>query len=318
MTIAPPLKITPPVTLPDAAFLKEKAASDHPVIIYQSYLDQGQKAHVCPGAVPLDIAFNKGGTSREYELFQLLHAHHKTIGLGDDAFWGSVSWKFELKAPTPFSDFLAEAEAAHRFGFDCYAYNPLIGNFSIYANVWEQGRVGHGNMRPIIDYMLQRGLPLGQPQGLSSFFFCNYVCGNERFWSSYFSFCENILGDLEEHARRGTPVGIAYAGSANYGRSPELTMRPFVIERLLGLFLQSAVPQGLKLAVYTPTKEHFDDKFGSRLANSFYPLYLKKIAMAETRTKEAFDDWNKARLSVFESPMLACHADDPPPWVLNR
>lgn len=318
MTIAPPLKITPPVTLPDAAFLKEKAASEAPVIIYQPYLEENQKAEVCPGAVPLDISFNKGAASREYELFQLLHAHHRTVGLGDDAFWGLVSRKFELKAPTPFSGFLAEAEAARRSGFDCYAYNPMIGNFSIYINVWEQGRRGHPNMDEIITYLGQRGLRVGQAQGLSTFFFCNYVCGNEKFWSGYFSFCEQILGDFEDNLRRGTPLGLAYGGNANYGRSPELTMRPFIIERLLGLYFQVAAGQGLKVAVYQPTEEDFHRKFGTRLADFFYPLFLKKNAALETGDKDKIEVWQRARLPVFESPMLAFHADDPPPWILNR
>lgn len=317
MTIAAQLSITPvTTTLPDAAFLKEKAASASSVIVYQPHIGEQQKQELCAGAVPFDIEFNKGKPSREYELFQLVHDHHKAIGLGDDVFWGLVSRKFELKAPTPFSFFLQEAEKARAEGFDCYVYNPMIGNCAIFVNTWEQGRAGHANFEQIINYMAQRGYNISPPQGLKSFFLCNYFCGNERFWSGYFAFCEKLLGELEDGARRGTPVGQAYAGSADYGRSPELTMRPFVIERLLGIYVEAAVKEGLKVSYYEPTKADFDLKFSKRLSDFFYPLYQRKIAFAETRNKADFDAWHALRVQVFQSPMLAFHADDPPEWTL--
>lgn len=316
MTIAPPLKDLYP--MPDAGTLLEKAAGEAPVLVYQPYMEAHQRQRLAAEVVPFDISFAKGQTSREYELFQKLHAHHRAIGLGREVFWGLVSSKFELKSPTSFSQFYKEAQAAQRDGFDCYAYNPMITNCAIYANVWEQGRTGHPNIDPIINHLGQQGYAVMAPQGVENFFLCNYVCGNEKFWSGYFTFCEPILQDLEDHFRRGTPLGKAYGGTADYSPSPDLTMRPFVIERFLGLYLDVARKQGLKVAHYTPTKKDFDDKLGRRLSEFFYPLYLTKIAAAKSGVKEEIAAWHNLRIPVFKSPMLAFHIDDPAEWTLAR
>jgi hypothetical protein len=318
MTTAALRATATPTSFPDPELLKAKAASDQPSIVYQPYLDREQHARLAKGAVPFDISFNVGTDAREYELFKTLHQYHKDIGLDKKAFWGLVSSKFELKSPTSFALFLEEADDAFKAGCDCYVYNPMIGNFAIYANVWEQGRVGNPNMDAVINFLDSRGYPVRQPQGLPTFFFCNYMVGNEKFWSGYFEFCEPILAALDEEVRKGTPVGIAYGGSGHYSREPGLGMRPFVIERFVGMYLQKAIQQGLKMAVYRPTRAHFDDKFGKRLADFFYPLFMKKVEALNTSDRSVFDAWHNGRTPVFKSPMLAFHADDPPPWVLSR
>ncbi len=42
--------------------------------------------------------------------------------------------------------------------------------------------------------------------------FCNYFCGNRKFWSGYFAFCERILESLENEARpaprRASPMPV--------------------------------------------------------------------------------------------------------------
>ena len=317
MTIAPPLKDLYP--MPDAGLVLEKAAGEAPVIVYQPFMGEEQQNRLAEGTINFDISFAKGQTSREYELFQKLYAHHKAIGLGKDVFWGLVSSKFGQKSPTPFPHFLAEAKKAQSEGYDCYAYNPMLANCAIYVNVWEQGRMGHPNIDPILVYMQNRGFPITSPQTTRSFFLCNYMCGNEKFWSGYFDFCEPILADLEDHARRGTDLGKAYGGTANYSASPDLTMRPFVIERFLGVYLQQAEKQGLKVAVYNPTREDFLYKFGHNLTNFFYPLYQRKMAMAEAYEagdNTLFNAWHALRGAVFKNPVLAWHSDDPPPWVM--
>ncbi|MGO7522726.1 glycosyltransferase family 1 protein, partial [Rhizobium brockwellii] len=76
------------------------------------------------------------------------------------------------------------------------------------------------------------------PQDKTAFMFCIYFCGNRKFWSGYFAFCERILVSLENQARAGTAAGAAYVCSAHYSRDANAKMRPYVIERLLGLYVQ--------------------------------------------------------------------------------
>src|SRR5262245_46523824 len=92
MTIAPPLKDLYP--MPDAGLVMEKAAGEAPVVMYQPYMQDVQRQRLAAEVIPFDISFAKGQTSREYELFQKLYAHHRAIGLGDEVFWGLVSSKF--------------------------------------------------------------------------------------------------------------------------------------------------------------------------------------------------------------------------------
>lgn len=304
-----------PAHLPDAGFIKAKVSAGE-CLVYQPYLNPDQRAELHSKAIPFDISFNTSAGTREYELFKTLYDHHKAIALDDTAFWGLVSSKFELKAATPFSSFLAAANEARDAGFDGYAYNPMIANAAMYANVWEQGiATGHTGLDKIFEFLLSSGYPAGQPQGHRTFFFCNYICGNDRFWRGYFNYCERILGLLDEDGAAGRPAGLAYRGGASYSRDANAGMRPFVIERLLGLYLQSAVADGLRIATFNPTAADFDRKFGARMGGVFYRLFSQKDEAIERQDPTLFQAWRQARNVVASQPALAIHADDPPGWL---
>ena len=315
MTINQPTSSLP-AGLPDLALLTEKAAGTGSVIIYQPYLDPSQRSHLDAAAMPLDISFNTQATTREYELFLTLHQHHEAIGLGDDVFWGLLSSKFEMKSVTSFPSFVAEAEKARAEGADAYLYNPLIGHAAIYSNVWEHSLLGgHPGMDPIFLHIQELGYPIAPPQDKTAFAFCNYFCGNRKFWSGYFAFCERILGSLENEARLGTPAGIAYAGSAQYSRDANATMRPFVIERLLGLYVQQAAAKGLKIAAFVPAPAHFEWKFGVRLGRMLHGLFAAKEAFLQSRDQAHLTAWQEGRQPLIKQPHLIWGADDPPAWM---
>lgn len=305
----------PRLRLPDGNALIEKAAGAGP-IIYQPYLTDDQRSLIHAQAIPLDISFNTRADTREYELFRMLHMYHQSVGLPDGAFWGLVSSKFETKSTSPFSTFLTEAANARTKGADAYIYNPLIGCASVYANVWEHALTGgHPGMEPIFEHLRQRGYPVAVLQGAATFFFCNYMCGNRRFWSGYFAFCESILDDLEEQSRRGAAVGSAYHGPAHYWRDSKAVMRPFVIERLLGLFVQRAVSLGLKVETYTPTFADFEWKFGQRVGTLLHRLNECKEEFLRKNDAAALQAWQAERKSLVTEPHLVWHLDDPPSWM---
>ncbi|MGE7370803.1 hypothetical protein ACQKKX_17320 [Neorhizobium sp. NPDC001467] len=290
-----------------------------PVVIYQPYLNDAQKSQVHPQAVALDIGFNTAAASREYELFAHLRDRHAAEGFDDTAFWGLVSTKFELKSVSSFADFVAQAGQAHAEGADAYLYNPLIGCAAIYANVWEQAMLGgHPGMEPIFTYLNEKGFGAALPQAANRFFFCNYMCGNRAFWDGYFGFCEMVLGMLDDEARRGTTVGLAYAGQGHYGRDRNALMRPFVIERLLGLYLHSPMAQGLKISTYIPHAGDFEWKFGPRLGRLLHRLYDLKQSFVARPDQQTIAAWQTARQPLVKQPQVIWQMDDPPAWMPAR
>jgi hypothetical protein len=302
--------------LPDGDFIKDKANGDSPVFVYQPYIAETDRGRVHELALPFNIAFNTSAETREYELFRVLYDHHRLMAPDSDIFWGLVSSKFELKAASTFPGFVQEAADARSNGADCYAYNPLIGLAAIYSNVWEQALMGgHPGMEKVFEHLAARGVAVAAPQNDASFFFCNYVCGNERFWRSYFRFCEHILGDLEEQARLGTQAGQVYSGGASYVRDRTAKMRPFVIERLLGTYLAHASELGLKVAFHQPTFDDFEWKFGTRLGRLLHDLHASKEAFFATGDSAALEAWQSGRRPLIQEPHLIWQMDDPPAWM---
>ena len=290
-----------------------------PVVIYQPYLSETQRSQVHPQAMALDISFNTDGASREYELFSHLRARHAAEGFDGAAFWGLVSTKFEMKSVSSFASFVAQAQEAQAQGADAYLYNPLIGCAAIYANVWEQAMLGgHPGMEPIFMYLKEKGYGVALPQAGDRFFFCNYMCGNQAFWEGYFLFCETVLGMLADEASRDTDVGRTYAGQANYGRDRNALMRPFVIERLLGAYLQSPIAKSLNVRAYIPTQADFEWKFGARMGRLLHRLYDLKQTFVATRDQAVIREWQEMRQPLVRQPQLIWQMDDPPAWMPAR
>ncbi|MFP3545846.1 glycosyltransferase [Rhizobium sp. SIMBA_035] len=316
MTINQQIPTTLPAGLPSLQQLTGKAQQSGSVIVYQPYLDARQRANLDSAALPFDISFNTQSTTREYELFRILHEHHLQAGLQADVFWGLLSSKFETKSVSSLQSFISEARKARAGGADAYVYNPLIGHAAVYSNVWEHAMMGgHPGMEPVFGHLKEMGYPIAPPQGRTSFFFCNYFVGNQKFWSGYFAFCEHILQALEQEAARGTPAGRAYSGTANYSRDGNAAMRPFVIERLLGLYIPHAVASGMKVSAFVPSAEDFEWKFGARTGQLLHSLYGRKEAFLQTRDPAKLELWQEGRMPIVKQPQLIWTGDDPPDWT---
>lgn len=305
-----------PEGLPGPDSLTWMAAEGGQVLVYQPYIGAAQKALVHKEAIAFDVSFNSAPDTREYELFRALHAHHRAAGLEPDVFWGLLSTKYELKAATSFPAFLDNARNARAQGADCYLYNPMIGCASIYGNVQEHASLGgHPGMEAVFQYLGGIGYPVADPQGTDTFFFCNYFCGNERFWSGYFRFCEEALDKLEHQARIGAPAGLAYRGSGHYSRDGSAKMRPFVIERLAGYYIKHAVANGLKVVAHRPGRADFEWKFGRRLGDLLHQLYEMKQTAIDNRDAAVARAWSDARLPLVRAPQPVWQMDDPPDWM---
>ena len=63
---------------------------------------------------------------------------------------------------------------------------------------------------------------------------CNYFAGNRVFWYQYLQFGERFLAEVEKDTEASE---MMYRRSAQYGRNANLAYYPFVMERMLSVFL---------------------------------------------------------------------------------
>jgi hypothetical protein len=275
--------------------------------IYQAYFGESQRQQVAPIAVPYDVAGNTANDQREYELFRRIYAARSR----DAGPWGLVSGKFELKTMIPLDEFYRFASARLASGFDCVFVNPMIGNEAMHLNVWEQWWVANEDIKTLCGF-LETVAPIhsGMPMGYEDFCFCNYFVGTERFWQAYFAYVEQFSEALEHERRRGTPLGQFYGGSASYEKNPDITMRPFIIERLLSSFL-STHPE-ISRTGYSLAEPVYRAKFGTRMGEILHHLSSVKNRAIAAGDQALFDQWGAMRSELFPLAMkFIWPLDDP-------
>lgn len=284
--------------------------------LYQSFIGEQQRALVSPNAIPLDAQANAGRDQREYELLKAIWTEQSKV---QQEPWGLVSWKFQHKSLISCDEFIEFSRTQFEWGVDCVFINPMIGNEAIYFNVWEQGSdQGHKGLDKIVALLNQKmGADLSVPMGISHFAFCNYFIANDRFWRRYFEFVDEALSSLEVEAMKKTEVGMIYAGSANYVRDAEVTMRPFIIERLFSGFIAST--PALNCVNFQYKAAHYQSKFGGQLGGFLHQLSAYKNAALDAMDSVKLHSWNNVRLNILRSPlkMSVWHLDDPAPFFLS-
>jgi hypothetical protein len=275
--------------------------------IYQAYFGDAQKRQLSPVAIPYDVAGNTANDQREYELFRKIFASRpKNAGP-----WGLVSSKFELKSLVPVEEFRRVAVEQLAAGFDCVFINPMIGNEAMHLNVWEQWWVANEDVKTLCGFLETVGPIHSERQmGFDEFCFCNYFVGTHKFWTAYFAYVERFSEALERERRAGTPVGRFYGGSAKYEKNPNITSRPFVIERLFSSFL-SVHPEISRIGCRLP-EPIYHAKFGARIGEILHHLSTVKNRAIAAGDQAMFDEWNALRSELFPKIMnLVWPLDDP-------
>ena len=284
--------------------------------LYQSFIGEQQRSLVSPNTIPVNAQANTGRNQREYELLKTIWSEQS---LSHQEPWGLVSWKFQHKSLISPDEFIEFSKNQFELGVDCVFVNPMIGNEAIYFNVWEQGSdQGHKGLDKILAFLSQSiGPDISGPMGSSCFAFCNYFIANDRFWRSYFKFVEEALSSLDAEAIKKSEIGLIYAGSANYARDSEATMRPFIIERLFSSFIASSPTLNCINFEYETT--HYRGKFGEQLGGFLHKLSAHKNAALAARDLTMLESWNSVRLSILQSSakISIWHLDDPAPFFLS-
>jgi hypothetical protein len=284
--------------------------------LYQPYLDEDEKTGLSPSVIPWDAGSNTDNSTREYELFkQIANANPQ-----ETEPWGLVSRKFTHKSLLAVADFHHFAEQKFSEGYDCVFINPMIGIEALHLNVWQQGvQCGHAGLDQIIGFLeTTLALPFNAPMDKNTFAFCNYFIAKPSFWKSYFTFVDKVIVLLDQEVAQGSEVGAIYTGTGSYHRDGNITMKPFVIERLFSTFIQH---HQFKIASFNYEKNFYEVKFGGKFGEFLFQLSALKNTALLLKQENLLMAYDQIRFFIYSNPTYTVSVsllDDPPDFFLTK
>ena len=215
-----------------------KARPQHALPIFQIYFRPEQVAGLDADFTPFDNSANQDPL-HEFAVFERLAQRPE---LRTAPLWGALSWRFGSK--TELSGMALRSALAEHPGQDLYYCNPFPEHEALYVNGWQQGVPSHPAFIELCTAVFKAaGLDpaeLGGVQASSTVSTCNYFVGSPAFWSAYLPWVRGVL----DRARAELPAPVLkmldsplsdpknrHAGSSYW---------PFIVERLLPVFLRSA------------------------------------------------------------------------------
>lgn len=223
------------------------------VQVFQVFYRKEQLAALDRAFLPFD---NCGVQDERLELavFQRLADLAAVRGLQH---WGVVSWRFHEKTSLTGRQLLAAVDAEP--GVDLFYMNPFPENEALYQSGWVQGAVSHPGMLELAQEVL---LAAGQdpaevtrfaPSG--EFSAANYFVGNAEFWRSYLHFVQAVL-DAADRSLAPKWQKLLHSTEADArGLHHGATFVPFVVERLLPVFLRGPGRELQVRKLLLPVKE---------------------------------------------------------------
>lgn len=206
--------------------------------IYQIYFDPAQTAKLDPSFTPYSNA-GKTDALREFAVFEQLAQH---ADLKKARLWGAVSWRFEAKTGLTGAAFRQAIE--EKPGFDLYYCNPFPEHEALFANGWQQGITAHPAFSELCSAVLTAaGLGTQELKSIhasQAFSACNYFVGSPAFWALYLPWVRQLI----DQARQKLPKPVLSVLDSRLSDPRNIhegsTYWPFIVERLLPLFLRTA------------------------------------------------------------------------------
>jgi hypothetical protein len=206
--------------------------------IFQIYYADWQRDLLDANFVPLDNS-RQSSELMEFAVFERLakSEHIKNLQL-----WGSLSWRFAERAGMSGADFIKAISAQP--GKDIYFCNPVPVNEALFHNYWLQGETSHPKFFALCQAIFKvTGLPESELTGLQSsdqFSASNYFVGTSRFWQTYIPWVNQVLSA----ANKKLPPNVRDLMHSKMADDRDLhkgaTYVPFIVERLLPVFLKTA------------------------------------------------------------------------------
>jgi hypothetical protein len=210
---------------PEAGILRAMPA----LHIFQILNHYTSRQELDPGFAVLDNSANERPDWYEYwpiRRFLLNEA------LDEDAFYGFLSPKFELKTSLNFAlvrDFILGSDSAT----EVVLLSPSIHNSAYYLNVFEHGDAEHPGLKQVAQRLFER---LGLPSDLDSLVsdsrntvHSNYFIARPRFWRAWLAINEQMFAIAETPA---DALGEALRAPTRYRGGTHVQMKIFIMERI--------------------------------------------------------------------------------------
>ncbi len=273
--------------------------------IFQIFFEKNQINDIDPLFTPFDNTENKHPELREYHNFNRIIDEGFTDNL--DA-WGVFGPRWQEKLLYSSSEII---EAINfNPGNDVYIFNHGRAINALTRNLWEQGEFCiKGITKVICSAFNSGGYDLSALDCLTTNYTCccSYFVATKKFWGDYLTFLKDIIGKLE--SLTGEEADI-YNRHGHYLRDKNLTLFPFIIERLFPTFLclnkykVYSKPYDYTLYSNQTTKENTD------VLTSLY--WLKNLAI-QKNSPSIRNHWEALRLfTLLEIPDLL-YIDEPLP-----
>ena len=247
------------------------------VRIFQIYYEPWQRELLDPNFVALD----NGKTTSELMEFAVFERLVKSDYVKDATLWGALSWRFTERTGMTGAE-LINAIAAQP-GKDLYYCDPVPVNEALFHNFWLQGETSHPQFLALCQAIFKvTGLPESELTGLQSsdqFSASNYFVGTSRFWQTYIAWVNQVLSA----ANKKLPPNVRDLMHSKLADDRDLhkgaTYVPFIVERLLPVFLKTA---GKDLAAFKIALPKRDGELNVHLK------LLREMKDVAHRTKSAW------------------------------
>lgn len=233
--------VSAPVKSAAVKTAKKKASSakgDSKVRIFQFYYQTYQRQHLDPAFEPYN---NVGDSSPLFEFNVFRKLMNSELLKGVDL-WGALPWEFAQK--TGMNGAELREIISRNPGYDIYYCNPYPEIEAMYHNLWLQGETSHPNFLILCrDFFEAAGLPtdaLTSLQASSTFAAANYFVASPNFWDGYVKFINHAIERANKNMS-STARAMIYSSVADQaGLHAGANYLPFIIERLLSLYLEQA------------------------------------------------------------------------------
>ena len=201
--------------------------------IYQIHYDDASRAILDPAFIPLENANNERPDWREYWSMRKFLLSHE---LDDEAYYGFLSPKFQLKTGLSGEDVRAFVEARDA---DVYILSPYVEQSTFFLNIFEQGEANHpGFQHAMQQFVAAVGLPPTLYQSvcdLSNSIYSNYFLAKPVFWRQWLHIGEALFAIAESGEGE---LAAALNGAAKYHENVgAVGFKVFLMERLATVVL---------------------------------------------------------------------------------
>lgn len=255
--------------------------------IYQIFYKDAQRPFLDTAFTPLDNSGHDDETL-EFAVFQRLFGEER---LDSADYFGALSWRFKEKTGLSAKQLLEVVQS--ELDVDLFYMNPFPRNEAIHQSLWIQGETVHPDFMEIAEAFLvaagfeeQELYRFGHSSGFSV---CNYFVGRAAFWRAYIPFVEGCLVRAEANMPGALRQKLHSADGDWKGIHKGSTYVPFIVERLLPLFLRSDAGRVLRSRqVPLPAKE-------AKLNDDLRELREMKDVAVLTRSDHILGLWREKR-----------------------